>query len=68
MEHPEQIAPAWETAFAADRPVVIDALTDPDVPTLPPHITMKQVKSYAMALLKGDPDTGGILWHTLKRS
>lgn len=68
VERPEQIAPAWEKAFAADRPVVIDALTDPDVPTLPPHITMKQAKSYATAILKGDPDSNGILWHTLKRS
>lgn len=68
VEAPEDVAPAWERAFAADRPVVIDALTDPDVPTLPPHITMKQARSYATAILKGDPDTSGILWHTFKRS
>lgn len=67
VETPDEIAPAWDAAFAADRPTVIDALTDPDVPTLPPHITFSQAKSYAKALAAGDPDTGGILWQTFKR-
>jgi len=43
-------------------------LTDPDVPTLPPHVSIKQAQSYATAILKGNPDTRGILWHTFKRS
>jgi len=68
VERAEEIAPAWDRAFAADRPVVLDVLTDPDVPTLPPHISLKHAKSYATAILKGDPDTRGILWHTLKRN
>lgn len=67
VEQPQEVAPAWEAAFAADRPVVIDAVTDPDVPTLPPHITLSQARSYASALLQGDPDAGGILWQTFKR-
>lgn len=67
VEQPQDVAPAWEAAFAADRPVVIDAVTDPDVPTLPPHITLSQARSYASALLQGDPDAGGILWQTFKR-
>lgn len=67
VERPEEIAPAWDQAFAADRPTVIDARTDPDVPTLPPHITISQAKSYATALAAGDPDAGGILWQTFKR-
>ncbi|MBV9413236.1 MAG: thiamine pyrophosphate-requiring protein, partial [Acidimicrobiia bacterium] len=38
VEKPEDVANAWDRAFAADRPVVIDAVVDPDVPPLPPHI------------------------------
>ena len=34
-------------AFAADRPVVIDALTDPEEPPLPPHITFEQARARA---------------------
>ncbi len=67
VETPDQVAPAWDEAFAADRPTVIDALTDPDVPTLPPHISLSQARSYAKALAAGDPDAGGILWQTFKR-
>jgi pyruvate dehydrogenase (quinone) len=65
---PEEVAPAWDRALAADRPVGIDAMTDANVPTLPPHITWSQAKSYAKALAKGDPEAGAIAWHTLKRS
>ncbi|WP_333683764.1 thiamine pyrophosphate-requiring protein [Pontibaca methylaminivorans] len=64
---PDQITPAWEAAFAADRPVVIDALTDPDVVTLPPHVTLSQARSFASAMAQGDPDAGGVLWQTFKR-
>lgn len=67
VEDPDQIGPAWDAAFAADRPTVIDAVTDPDVPTLPPHITLAEAKSYAKALSAGDSEAGGILWQTFKR-
>ena len=36
VEEPDQLVPALEEAFSADRPTVIDAITDPDVPLLPP--------------------------------
>lgn len=65
---PEDVGPAWDAALSADRPTLIDARVDPTVPTLPPHITKSQVKSYAKALLKGDPEARAIAWHTLERS
>ncbi|HET6632703.1 MAG TPA: thiamine pyrophosphate-requiring protein [Rhodanobacteraceae bacterium] len=57
---PEQVGPAWDEALAADRPVVIEAITDADVPPLPPHITLKQAKAFASSMLAGDTDTPGI--------
>ncbi|WP_395400868.1 thiamine pyrophosphate-requiring protein [Arthrobacter sp. UC242_113] len=36
VDSPEQLAGAWDRALAAERPVVIEVLTDPDVPLLPP--------------------------------
>lgn len=68
VERPEEVGPAWDAALASDRPCVIDAVVDPDVPTLPPHITASQAASYAKALAKGDPDAGAIVWQTFKRS
>jgi pyruvate dehydrogenase (quinone) len=36
VEDPDLLGAAWDQAFAADRPVVIEVLTDPDIPLLPP--------------------------------
>ena len=33
---PEELGAAWDRALTADRPVVLEVLTDPDVPLLPP--------------------------------
>jgi pyruvate dehydrogenase (quinone) len=64
MRTPEDIVPGWEQALAANRPVVVDAHTDPEVPPLPPHITVKQAKNYVMSMAKGDPHT----WRMIKQS
>ena len=47
VDDPEQIGAAWDEALAADRPVVLEAITDPDVPPLPPHITFEQATHFA---------------------
>jgi pyruvate dehydrogenase (quinone) len=61
VDDPERLASAWDEAFAADRPVVLEVVTDPDVPPLPPHITLEQAKKYTSTLLQGDPDEAGII-------
>jgi pyruvate dehydrogenase (quinone) len=61
VDTPDAVAPAWEEALAADRPVVYEAITDPEVPPLPPHITLEHAKALTSTLLKGDPDARGII-------
>jgi pyruvate dehydrogenase (quinone) len=56
VERTEDVGPAWDAALSADRPVVLDAVVDPDVPPLPPHLTAEQARNLATALIKGDPD------------
>ncbi|MGN6550437.1 MAG: thiamine pyrophosphate-requiring protein [Pararhizobium sp.] len=68
VDTPEAIGPAWDQALNADRPFLIDARVDATVPTLPPHITYKQAKSFTKALLQGDPEAGAIVWHAVERS
>jgi pyruvate dehydrogenase (quinone) len=68
VEKPDEIGPAWEQAFQTDRPCVIDALTDPRVPPLPPHIKFEQAKKYAEAVIKGDPDAAEIVWQSFKQA
>src|SRR3954452_19910109 len=36
VEDPAALGDAWDRALAADRPVVLEVRTDPDVPLLPP--------------------------------
>jgi len=61
VDTPDAVAPAWEEALAADRPVVYEAITDPEVPPLPPHITLEHAKALTSTLLKGDPGARGII-------
>jgi pyruvate dehydrogenase (quinone) len=61
VDRPHQIAPAWEAAFASDRPVVVEAVTDPEVPPLPPHITFQQARALTSALRKGDVGWRGVV-------
>jgi pyruvate dehydrogenase (quinone) len=61
VDKPEQIGAAWDDALSADRPVVLEAITDPDVSILPPHISFEQAKNLMTALIKGDPDEKGII-------
>ncbi len=63
----EGVAAAWEEALAADRPVLLEFKTDPNVPPLPPHLKLAQAKAYASVLLQGDPDQGGIIRQTAKQ-
>jgi pyruvate dehydrogenase (quinone) len=54
VDRPEDIGAAWDRALSADRPTVIDAITDPEVPPLPPHISFEQAKAFLSSMLKGD--------------
>jgi pyruvate dehydrogenase (quinone) len=61
VESPNQIGDSLDQAFAADRPCVVDVLTDPNVPTIPPHITFQQAKHYLTSMASGDPDAMGMV-------
>ncbi|MBA6115207.1 thiamine pyrophosphate-requiring protein [Pseudomonas putida] len=67
VDREENVASAWEQALAADCPVLIEFKTDPNVPPLPPHITLEQAKAFAGTLLKGDPDEAGIIVQAAKQ-
>ena len=61
VDKPDDIAPAWANALSADRPTVLDVRVDPDVPPIPPHATLDQMKDAATAMLRGDEDRWGVL-------
>jgi pyruvate dehydrogenase (quinone) len=65
VDDPKDVGAAWDEALAADRPVVLEAITDPEVPPLPPHITVDQAKKMAEALVK-DAHRGRIIEQSAK--
>ncbi len=66
VDNPDRLASAWEEALASDRPVVLEVKTDPEVPPLPPHITLKQAKAFTSAILAPDPNETNMLVGTAK--
>ena len=61
VDSPQLLGSAWDQALASDVPVVLEVKTDPEVPPLPPHITLQQAKNFSLALLKGDPNEAGVI-------
>ena len=55
VDRPEDVGSAWDHALTSDRPVVIDAVVDADVPTLPPHPEAKIIAKIERALAQ-EPD------------
>jgi pyruvate dehydrogenase (quinone) len=65
VERPDDLAEAWEEVFAAGKPAVLEAVVDPEIPPLPPHLTGDQLKKMARAMVKGDPEAAGVMEKSL---
>jgi pyruvate dehydrogenase (quinone) len=66
VDDPDKVGAAWDEALAADRPVVLEAYTDPNVPPLPPHISLAQAKAFLSSMLGGEPELGSVIAGTVK--
>jgi len=66
VEDPERVGEAWDEALNAGRPTLYEAVTDPEVPPLPPHIKLEQATHMAKALMQGDPHGARIVSQSLK--
>ncbi len=65
-DDPDKIADAWREALAADRPVIIEFKADPNVPPLPPHITLKDAKNF-MTMMIDEPELGSVISNSAKQ-
>ncbi|MDQ0584405.1 thiamine pyrophosphate-requiring protein [Streptomyces rishiriensis] len=61
VETPEDVERGWRTALEADGPAVVEFLTDPAVPPVPPHATWEQIEATVASALKGDADGGSMI-------
>ncbi len=66
VDKPDQVADAWDAAFAADRPVILDVHTDANVPPLPAHISFDEAKGFLKTLGKGDPAESSVIRNSLR--
>jgi pyruvate dehydrogenase (quinone) len=67
VDDAEKLGGVWDEALASDRPVVLEVKSDPNVPPLPPHVTLAQAKAFASTLFEGDPDEGSVIVETAKQ-
>jgi pyruvate dehydrogenase (quinone) len=66
IEKEEDIIPVIDRAMASQKPVLVDVLSDPNVPPLPPHISFKQMKAFTSAVAKGDVNAWDMIKQTYK--
>ena len=66
VNDPEHIGAAWDEALAADRPVILECYTDPNVPPLPPHIALKDAKNF-MTMTIDEPELGSVLKNSARQ-
>jgi pyruvate dehydrogenase (quinone) len=66
VDDPEKLGSAWDEALAADRPVILECYTDPNVPPLPPHITLEDAKNF-MTMTTSEPELGSVLKNSAKQ-
>ena len=67
VDDPERLGAAWDEALAADRPVILEVRTDPEVAPFPPHLTLAQAKAFMSSIIKGDKGTGHVLADTARQ-
>ena len=66
VEQPDAVRPAWEEALSHPGPVVLDVLTDPTMPPMPPQLRFETVRNMTRAFIKGDPAARDIMRHAVR--
>lgn len=61
VETPQDVEAGWRTVLEADGPAVVEFLTDPAVPPVPPHATWEQIEATVASALRGDADRSSMI-------
>ena len=65
-DDPEKIGAAWDEALASDRPVIMNIKADPNVPPLPPHITLKDAKNF-VTMMADEPELASVIKNSARQ-
>ena len=66
VRDPEKLGEAWDEAFNADRPVIMNVYADANVPPLPPHVTFKDAKNF-ITMIASEPELGSVVKNSVKQ-
>jgi pyruvate dehydrogenase (quinone) len=66
VDTPDDVGPAWDECLSAGKPAVLEVITDPEVPPLPPHIRFEQATGFAHALAGRDPNAREMITQSVK--
>jgi len=66
VEMESEVVPALKRLLNADRPGVLDVVTDPNVPLVPSHVSSEIYSNFFKALMKGDPEQGPMIRQTIR--
>jgi pyruvate dehydrogenase (quinone) len=66
VDDPEKLSEAWEVVLSSDKPALLEAIVDPDVPPIPPNVSIDQMWNFGKAILKGDTEDTDIIRQTIK--
>jgi pyruvate dehydrogenase (quinone) len=66
VDSPDAVRPAWEEALNHDGPVLYEAVTDPNMPPMPPQLRFETVRNMTRAFMKGDPAARDIMRHAIR--
>jgi pyruvate dehydrogenase (quinone) len=66
VDDPNDLGGAWDEALSADRPVVLEVKTDPEIAPLPPHISFKEARKFMFSMAK-DHDAAHVIKDTARQ-
>jgi pyruvate dehydrogenase (quinone) len=66
IDNRDDVGAAWDRVLNADRPALIEAVVDPNISIVPPHIAFEQAKNLTTALAKGDPNELDVIVQSAK--
>ena len=52
VDEPDALGAAWDEALSADRPVVLEVKTDPEIAPLPPHVSFAEAKKFLSSVAR----------------
>ena len=65
-DDPERVGAAWDEALTSNRPVIMNMKADPNVPPLPPHITLKDAKNF-LTMMADEPELASVIKNSARQ-